>query len=295
MHNTILLTGATGFIGSALRSKIGKNFSVIGTTHTTPLHKDKGSDLLHIDLGNERFEEQLPDNVDCVVHLAQSKGYRNFPEGAHDMRKVNIDATCKLLEWARESGVKQFIYASTANVYEESHEILTEMHPTKPTSFYGASKLSAELLLRQYQQFFQVDILRLFTVYGPGQSGMLIPNIIERIKSGQPIILAEKTGIYLSPIFVEDVVNIIEKLIVVPVIKQTRLMNVCGDQIITLKEIVDLLEKMVDKSAVTQESDSKAPHFAGSNEQLKGYIGSYQFLNFQLGLENVVQSENGQC
>lgn len=293
MFKTILLTGATGFIGSALWSKIGGSFTIIGTTHTTPLHKGGEGGLLHIDLSNERFEEQLPDHVDCVVHLAQSKGYRNFPESAHDMRKINIDATCKLLEWARKSGVKQFIYTSSANVYKQSDEILTEMHPTVPASFYGASKLSAEHLLQQYQQFFQVDILRLFTVYGPGQSGMLIPNIIERIKSGNSITLAEKIGIRLSPIFVGDVVNVIEKLIVAPAINQTRLMNVCGDQFVTLRGIIDILEKMVDKPAVIQEVDGKAPHFTGSNEQLKGYIGSYQFLDFQLGLERVVQAGNG--
>lgn len=292
MSKTILLTGATGFIGSALRSKIKENYNLVGVTRTVLSQEDQTSDLLYVDLSDDRFVKKLPNHVDCVIHLAQSKGYREFPESAHDIRIINVDATCKLLEWARKSGVKQFIYASTANVYGQSDDLLTEDHPTMPNSFYGASKLSAELFLQQYQQFFQIDILRLFTVYGPGQNGMLIPNIIERISTGKSILLAEKVGIYLTPIFVGDVVVVIDKLISAPVTQQIRLINVCGDQVVTLREIVSISEEIIGKPANVQVTGGKAARFTGSNEQLRKVIEPYEFVNIRIGLECIIRSSN---
>ena len=241
-----------------------------------------------INLSVPNFVEQLPSNIDCLIHLAQSVKYHEFPEGVHDMTRVNINATVELLEWARLSGVKHFVFTSTANVYDETSEVLTEAHPTDPKSFYGASKLCAEHLLRQYQKFFQVCILRCFTVYGPAQRGMLIPNIIERIKLGKPITLAEGAGIYLTPVYVEDVVQIINRLLTTPICQNMRLMNVCGDQVTNLSEIVRLMEKLLDKPAISQITNEKAMHFVGNNQQLKNYLGPYEFVDIQTGLEYVV-------
>ncbi len=292
MSKSILLTGVTGFIGNALRSKLKEIYALTGLTRAAVPREAQADNLLYVDLADDQFVNRLPSNIDCVIHLAQSKEYRKFPDGAHDMRIINIDATCKLLEWARNNGVKQFIYSSTANVYGQSSEILTESHPVVPDTFYGASKLSAELLLSHYQQFFQVDILRLFTVYGPGQNGMLIPTIIERIKTSEPIKMAGGLGIYLSPIFVEDVVDIIIKLIDAPASQQSRLMNVCGNQITSLSEIVKILEAIIGKPAVLQMTDEPPACFLGSNERLKDYIGKHSFIDIQVGLERVVQFNN---
>jgi len=207
------------------------------------------------------------------------------------MRRVNIDATVDLLEWARKAGVKHFIFTSTANVYGESIVAHSESHLPQPSSFYGASKLAAEHLVMQYQKYFQVDVLRCFTVYGPSQRGMLIPNIMERIATGKPITLAEGDGIYLSPIYVGDVVNIIHRLITTPS-PQSRLMNVCGDEVSSLSEIVKILEKISGKPATIQLTNEKAARFTGSNTLLKEYLGSYQFVDIQTGLERVFHSNN---
>ena len=86
-------------------------------------------------------------------------------------------------------------------------------------------------MVRRYHEYFQIDILRLFTVYGPGQKGMLISNMIERIRSGKEITLAEGAGIYLTPVFVNDVVSLIKQMIDTPDTRRNtlRVINVCGD------------------------------------------------------------------
>lgn len=288
----ILITGATGFIGCHLGRVLADRHSVYGITRMLTSFSEGPVSLIVTNLTDPQFVKDLPAEIDCVIHLAQSVRYRDFPEGVDDMRRVNIDATAKLLDWAREVGVKQFVLASTANVYGESTETLTESHPTQPNSFYGASKLAAEHLARQYQEYFQVDVLRFFTAYGPGQSGMLIPNIIERIKTGKPITLADGVGIYLSPIYVGDVVAVINRLITTPATQKNRLMNVCGDQFTSLSEIVKVAEAIIGKPAIIHMTDGVATHFTGSNERLKSFLGAYQFIDIRTGLEQVIQLNN---
>ena len=287
----ILVTGAGGFIGGFIVGRLSILHDVYGFVRGYDNKSDSRVEWIKADLASIDCQAHLPHGIDCVIHLAQSKEYRDFPSGSEDMRRVNIDATCKLLEWARKTGVKQFIFTSTANVYRKSTELLTEMHQTAPDSFYGASKLSAEHLIRQYQEFFHVDILRLFTVYGPGQHGMLIPNIVDKIATEKPITLAEGVGIYLSPIFVGDVVDVIQHLITTPSRPIARLMNVCGDQVTSLSDIVKILEKVIGKSAILQMTDDEATYFTGSNERLKNYLGAHQFVDIQTGLERTFQSD----
>ena len=154
-----------------------------------------------------------------------------------------------------------------------------------PESFYASSKLSSEYLIRQYQEFFHIDILRLFTVYGPGQRGMLIPNIASRIFSEQPIELASGIGINLSPVFVENVVDVIHHLLNSAFGPDPRLMNVCGDQVTSLASIVNILEGIIGKAAVLKMTDGQPPSFIGSNQYLKDCLGFNQFVDIQAGLE----------
>jgi len=286
----ILVTGASGFVGGFVVRQLSRLHHVYGIARDNGGDSNSNVELINADLASIDCRTQLPHGIDCVIHLAQSKEYRNFPLGSVDMRLINIDATCKLLEWARMTGVRQFIFSSTANVYQKSTELLTEIHPTAPDSFYGATKLSAEHLIKQYQQFFHVDILRLFTVYGPGQHGMLIPNTFSKILAKRPIALAEGVGIYISPVFVEDVVDVIQHLIDTACGPGIRLMNVCGDQVASLTDIVKILEKLIGKLAVFQVTDGESTSFTGSNRRLKDYLEYHQFVDIQAGLERTFQS-----
>jgi len=269
----ILITGVNGFIGQHMAKLLSAQHEVLGVTRA-PKSDDNLLAIKSIsaDLSTSGFVNLLPSGIDCIIHLAQSTQYRNFPEGAEDMRRVNIDATCELLEWARIDGVKQFIFSSTANVYGNTNQQMTEVHVTQPESFYGASKLAAEHLLKQYQTYFQVDVLRLFTVYGPGQRGTLIPNIADRIRQGQSVTLADGIGLTLSPVYVGDVAEIASQLIEMPKTNGYRVLNVCGDNINELSEIISILEEIIGVKAKIQLTHEKSQYFAGSNHNLKRFI-----------------------
>jgi nucleoside-diphosphate-sugar epimerase len=269
----ILITGVNGFIGRHMANFLCSRHEVLGVTRpSTSLDGLSAIKLIFADLSVPGFVEKLPSRIDCIIHLAQSTQYRNFPEGTQDMRCVNIDATCELLEWARIAGVQQFIFSSTANVYGKSNKQLTEADVTQPESFYGASKLAAEHLAKQYQAHFQVDVLRLFTVYGPGQRGMLIPNIADRMRQGQSITLADGVGLTLSPIYVGDVAEIAYKLMKAQNGNGYRLFNVCGHNVNELSEIVSILEEVLRVKANIKFIQEGAHYLAGSNNALKNFI-----------------------
>lgn len=282
----ILVTGAKGFVAQHLIEILSKNYVVYGLSRNEFFCKDNCKPVI-VDLSSNKFERFLPNDIHCVIHLAQSTFYRDFPYSADDIYKLNVETTFRLLEWSRKNKIKHFIFASTANVYSSSSKLLDETSKTIPDSFYGATKLCAENIVRQYQKFFSVDILRFFTVYGPNQKNMLLPSIIKKIKEGEKITLAKGLGIFLSPIFVKDISNIINFLISSCPYKKLRLLNICGNEKISLSEIVKRLEALLKIKARIEISKDEPRFFIGNNNKLKKIYPDNNFTSIDNGLKRV--------
>jgi UDP-glucose 4-epimerase len=183
---TCLVTGAAGFIGSHLcRKLIKEGFSVAGIDSFTdsypkwikernikPLMREKKFTFLNSDL-NDLELVKLLSKTDYVFHLAAQAGVRtSWGENFSVYIKNNIEATQKLLEAAKNSRIKKFIYASSSSVYGFCPELpMSETSSLYPFSPYGVSKLAAEHLCFLYFKNYDVPTvsLRFFTVYGPGQ------------------------------------------------------------------------------------------------------------------------------
>ncbi len=183
---TCLVTGAAGFIGSHLcRKLIKEGFSVTGIDSFTdsypkwikernikPLMRENKFKLLSSDLNDLELKKLLL-KTDYVFHHAAQAGVRaSWGENFSVYIKNNIEATQKLLEAAKNSRIKKFIYASSSSVYGFCPELpMSETSSLYPFSPYGVSKLAAEHLCFLYFKNYNVPTvsLRFFTVYGPGQ------------------------------------------------------------------------------------------------------------------------------
>ena len=285
----ILITGAGGFIGSHLVRSLAGQHTVYGLVRKKEKFDDNSQiNFIEVDLSHKDFVKELPSGINTVIHLAQSSRYREFPEGIEDMIAINVNSTGLLLDWARRSGVKHFIFSSTANVYEQTGEKFTEQSATAPNSYYGASKLAAEQLVTQYAHYFAVDIIRLFTVYGPGQKGTLIPQIIQKIQSREDIYLANKAGIYLTPIYIDDLLNIFSKIIELNDDLKFRIMNVCGNESVSLGQIVTNIEKILNVSTPILVTNDIPMNFIGSNELLFREIDALDFTSLAEGLAKTI-------
>lgn len=285
----ILITGASGFIGSNLVRSLAEKHTVYAVVRKKKKFVGNPQvNFIEVDLARKDFVEELPSGINTVLHLAQSSRYRDFPDGVEDMISININSTGLLLDWARRSEVKHFVFSSTANVYAQTGEKFTEKSGTSPNSYYGASKLAAEQLVTQYAEYFAVDILRLFTVYGPGQRGMLIPQIIQKIQSREDIYLASKAGIYLTPIYIDDLLNIFSKIIEINNDLKLCIMNVCGNESVSLGQIVNNIDEILNIETPIQVTKDTPLNFIGSNDFLFEKIDSLDFTSLAEGLAKTI-------
>jgi UDP-glucose 4-epimerase len=248
MALNILITGSAGFIGRALTEKLlqSSGHTIYGIDRT-PLKIDhERYKAVQVDVTKPGWTEHLNFPVDIVIHLAQSSRYREFPQGAPDMFRVTVQATFELLEWSRRKNIKKWLYSSTGNVYRPSSKLLNEEDHCDPVTMYAATKLCAEHLALQYRPFFLVHILRLFGVYGPGQTGMTIPNMIERVRTGEEIVLAQGMGLYFTPLYITDCVRMFEKLLF---FENHLLCNLSGSERVHLGQVVNIAEASLKKRA----------------------------------------------
>ncbi|MDZ4241551.1 MAG: NAD-dependent epimerase/dehydratase family protein, partial [Candidatus Omnitrophota bacterium] len=194
---TCLLTGGTGLIGSQLLGELpDKGWNIIALTRrgSHGHHPGKGRGIQHIscDFSRDENRTEWPGKVDAVIHLAQSERFRDFPEHAEEIFRVNTLSTLSLLDHARSSGAKTFIYASSGGIYGTSAQPLKEepFSPSLQMEFYPATKICSEMLCQAYRQHLRVIILRFFFVYGPGQRpAMLIPRMVNSVRDGKPVTL----------------------------------------------------------------------------------------------------------
>lgn len=205
----IVVVGGNGFIGNYVVRELAAHHEVIATRRTKRPSDSAGVHWFEVDLSHRPAFNELPDVLDVVVFLAQSRNYRSFPDEVWDIFDVNVQAVAAALEYARRSGARRFIFTSSANVYRRSHAPIAEDGACDGKSFYAGSKRMAELLVESYASYFDAIVLRLFTVYGPGQQGMLIPNLVDRVRRGQPIAIEGRRGMSLTPVFVNDVARVI--------------------------------------------------------------------------------------
>jgi UDP-glucose 4-epimerase len=169
--SNILVTGASGFIGSATVAALARDgHHVRAAVRRSQVSFPAGVDVVaHPDL-KEAFDwRPLLDGIEQVVHLAGIAHTRGVAAGMHDT--VNRDATARLATAAAQAGVRQFVFVSSirAQCGLCADHALTERDPPAPIDGYGASKLAAEMAV--LYSGVPYTILRPVALYGPGVKG----------------------------------------------------------------------------------------------------------------------------
>lgn len=284
----ILMTGASGFIGRHLLLVLanqGEANTVFAVVRHIPNDAHPAVNWIVADLGISDWTKNLPaEDFDVIIHLAQSKRYREFPSQAIDIFNINVRATFELAEWALKNHVRHFLFASTGNVYGSKDGVHHEEDCCNPESMYGASKLSAEILLKPFSEFMNILVLRFFGVYGPGQTDAMLPGIIQRFNAGDEIALAENVGVKFNPIYVDDCVSAINLLTATPALTSHEVLNVGGTEIIDLRQASELLEKIGGKRAAIRITPDCPKQLVGSTEKLREQYGFSERIPFHEGL-----------
>ncbi|WP_318422430.1 NAD-dependent epimerase/dehydratase family protein [Photobacterium leiognathi] len=166
----ILLTGASGFIGSYLKSDIDVKTIVIRTNEI-----DNCKSYYKIDSLTENTDWiNAFDEIDCIIHLAGLAHSNKFTDS--DYYSVNTQGTLKLANDAAKAGVKRFVFVSSIGVngsITEAGKMFSHSSDVSPHNIYAKSKLEAEIGLKKIaeQTGLEVIIVRPTLVYGPNAPG----------------------------------------------------------------------------------------------------------------------------
>ncbi len=273
-NKKILITGATGFIGSHLcELLVKKNFKVIAFDRYNPnynlgnLKNSKFKKDINFIFGDIRDFDSVTKatkNVDAVIHLAALIGipYSYYSPMAYI--RTNVEGSYNVLESARNNNVEQIIITSTSEVYGSAQYLpMDEKHPLVSQSPYAASKIAADQLSLSYFRSFKtpVKIIRPFNTFGPRQSlRAVIPTIINQCLNEKQIRLGN-----IKPkrdyLYVEDTARAY-----LEILKNKKffgkVVNVGSGYDFSIKEITQYVQKIIgtNKKIVTEKNRVRNPN-----------------------------------
>ena len=237
---TILVTGAAGFIGSALVKSLltqKNNFRVVGFDNINDYYDvrlkqvrlqeiEEMSDIVSrwrfvrgniadATLVRRIFEEEKPA---VVVNLAAQAGVRYSITNPDAYIESNIIGFYNILEACRHSydggalGVEHLVYASSSSVYGSNKKIpySTEDRVDNPVSLYAATKKSNELMAHAYSKLYNIPStgLRFFTVYGPaGRPDMAYFSFTNKLVQGRTIEIFNYGNCRRDFTYIDDIVE----------------------------------------------------------------------------------------
>ena len=202
----ILVTGAAGFIGSAVSQKLlDRGDTVVGLDNMNDyysvelkearldrLQNQENFSFCKLDISDQTGMETFFSNgqFDKVVHLAAQAGVRYSIENPHEYISSNIVGFTNILEGCRHNNVQHLVYASSSSVYGSNTSMPLSVHDNidHPLSLYAATKKSNELMAHTYSNLFELPTtgLRFFTVYGPwGRPDMALFLFTKAILAGE--------------------------------------------------------------------------------------------------------------
>lgn len=289
----VLITGATGFVGMALLRALANDHEV------TALHSGRNAlrpdvaplaNWIAMDLGRGLDPDDLPASIDAVVHLAVSPYHRNFPASALDLFNVNTRSTAELLDYAVHAGCEHFICASSGSVYGDPAGVITETTVVSPTAYFASAKAAADLLALGYQDHMTVCVPRIFFPYGPDQHDRLVPNLANRIVSGEPVQLAGSDGFSCQLLFIDDLVaSIVQSLSD----RWSGVVNIAGTQLASLRDIASWIGEAVGvEPKFTNDTDALGTVFDVDLTRLGSMVDLDNFMSPKLGLQRSLATEN---
>ncbi|MBD3107595.1 UDP-glucose 4-epimerase GalE [Bacillus sp. AGMB 02131] len=312
----ILVVGGAGYIGSHTVKELVKKYEVVVLDNLSTGHReavDERAVFVEGDLGNAEDLHKLftAYKINAVMHFAANS---LVGESVVDPQKYytnNVGATLTLLKVMMEYDVKKFIFSSTAATYGiPDTDLLTEESRTNPINPYGRSKLMIEQILEDYHKAYGMNyvVLRYFNAAGAYETGVigenhnpethLIPIILQHLLGEREKISVfgtdyeTKDGTCVRDyIHVTDLANahILSLKALLSGKKEKATYNLGNGTGYTVKEVIDMCERITDRKATIEFCERRA----GDPAQL---VASSQKIADELGwkaernLETIISS-----
>ncbi|MBE2234076.1 MAG: NAD-dependent epimerase/dehydratase family protein [Anaerolinea sp.] len=298
---SVLVTGATGFIGSHLTRRLLDTGCDVWILNRKGSDSWRIADILHKlnivngELGTitaEEILEILPSGIRYVFHLAAAGVNQSQAFDALAMQ-TNIMGTANLLQWARQILPERFLYCGSCFEYGPGESLHEDLLPA-PNSDYGASKAAAWMLVQACFRRYRLPVvsLRPFTVFGPFEgTHRLIPYVISKTLQEDSIALTG--GIQTRDfIFIEDVIDaFLQAAVCKDAIGQT--FNICTGQATQIRSVVNMIVELIGGNAQPQFGlipyrDDELWVHSGSPSAAHDVLGWKAKHSLRQGLENTI-------
>ena len=303
MKQTYLVTGAAGFIGSALSKKILEmGHSVVTVDNFSTGNKSnipKEVELIEGDCQSDLIINKLKRyKFDAIFHIAgQSSGEISFQDPIYDLQ-TNTQSTLLLLKLCEEISCSDFIYASSMSVYGDPDKLPVSEHADcNPKSFYAVGKLASENYLKIYSnKHLKTTALRFFNAYGPGQNlsnmkqGMVSIFLSMALKSNKINVRGDPNR-FRDFIYIDDLINGIWSSLNRKG-SNFEAINLSSGKKTTVKEVVDCINNNVFGDIdINYSQGTPGDQFGiyGSTEYALELLGWKTEVNFIDGMKKMVR------
>ena len=282
-QQTILVTGAAGFIGFHLCERLVKQgHRVVGLDNINDyyainLKYDRLKELGISRTAAERFDAMVSSDTygklfqfirlnledrnalpkvfeahqfDSVCNLAAQAGVRYSIENPEAYIDSNITGFLNVLECCRHHSISRLVYASSSSVYGNSDAVPFEENAIvdHPISLYAATKKSNELMAHSYSHLYNIETigLRFFTVYGPwGRPDMALFLFTDAILNDQPIKVFNNGNLSRDFTYIDDIIKGVENTLLKASKEEElyKLYNIGNSQPIQLLSFIEAIEK----------------------------------------------------
>ena len=300
-----LVTGGAGFIGSHIvRTLLDQGAEVKVLDNFSTGRRENLADLVNkIELieGDLRDASKVTEavrGVDVIFHEAAFVSVPQSMDEPQDCFDVNVTGTSVLFESARRAGVKRTVFATSAAVYGDSTEVLSEETSLHPLSPYAASKRVDEIYGQLYTTSFGMDVvaLRYFNVYGPRQRpdsmyAAAVPIFIRRLLDGKPVTIYGDGGQSRDLINIRDVVRanlVAAKHPAAP----GQIFNICTGIETRIIDLIEVLQDLFPAASAPTFAPARAGDIyrsIGSPQKAADLMGFRAEVTLDAGLKEAVE------
>lgn len=293
----ILITGASGFIGSAVvKTLLEQNINFTAIGRSRPKHVDD-SKFMQVDLTCHTITSltEIIERAECthLLHLAWYVEPSKFWSAQENMDWVAYSIT--LFSAFHKAGGRTIVSTGSCAEYTDSNETLYETESdASPNTLYGTAKLSLKNVASAWALEHSVDFrwARIFFAYGPGMpNAKLIPSLIRSLNGTEPLFSVNASD-RRDFIYIDDIAKAILCLLASP---KNGTFNVCSQQGHSVFEILDVLRELTGYNVepikmIANKSTSNTP-IIGSNSHLKE-IGWQPHYDLVSGLSEMITAHN---
>jgi UDP-glucuronate 4-epimerase len=312
----ILVTGAAGFIGSAVVQKLsqqGESVCAVDSfsdyysrelkeKRAENLRENYGQEVIKVELSEENQVQNLfrAINPEIVIHLAGQAGVRLPMAENYKYVRDNLVAFSNVATQSCLANVSSFLYASSSSVYGNSpaSELSEGLGNLQPISFYGGTKLANEILANSLVISSKTKFrgLRFFTVYGPwGRPDMAYLKLIDSGINNKTFNLFGDGSKKRDFTFVDDVVSSVIELFHESENRDSKfsdVVNIGGGRPVSMNALIEIIENRLGAKINVNYAENAIGDVANTmsdTSYLKSLTSIREFVKIEDGIARTVE------